>query len=73
MPYLIETSKLPVIPPGAYRLKAMTFEENVLIDEKKDELVKRNGGFADILLEARRGVFTFLRIINESYPFKSAK
>ncbi len=73
MPYLVETSKMPAIPKGAYRLKAMTYEEGVMLDEKKDALIQRNGGFADWLLEIRRGIFTFLRISNESYPFKPNK
>ncbi len=69
MAYLIETSKLPAIPPGAKRLIALTYEEAIMLDEHKDAQIKRNGGFADWLLEMRRGIFTFLRN-NESYPLR---
>lgn len=69
MPYLVNTASLPAIPKGAKRLTALTFDEAVMLDERKDDQIKRNGGFADWLLEMRRGIFTFLRN-NESYQFK---
>ena len=67
MAYLIETGKLAVIPPGARRLTALTYDETVMLDEHKEAQIKRNGGFADWLLEMRRDIFTYLRN-NESYP-----
>lgn len=69
MPYLIETAKLPAMLKDAKRLSALTIEEAVMLDERKEDQIKRNGGFADWLIEMRRGIFTFLRN-NESYQFK---
>ncbi len=62
--HIIQTGKTEAIP-----LKSLRSSEILQIDEKASDLVARNGGFADWLIEMRRGVFTFLRI-QESYPLQ---
>lgn len=64
MASLIQTGKTEAIP-----LKTLHSSDILQIDEKATSLVERNGGFADWLLEMRRGLFTFLRI-QESYPLQ---
>ena len=64
MAHLIETGKTEAI-----LLKTLHSADILQIDERATSLIERNGGFADWLLEMRRGLFTFLRI-QESYPLQ---
>jgi hypothetical protein len=64
MAHIIETGKTEAIP-----LKSLRSSDILQIDEKATSLIERNGGFADWLIEMRRGLFTFLRI-QEQYPLQ---
>jgi hypothetical protein len=61
MAWIIETGELESIPPGARKLLSLTSEEIADIDEAKQKVKKSNGGFADMMLELRKGIFTVLR------------
>lgn len=62
MAHIIQTGKTEAIP-----LKSLRSQDILQMDERATSVIEHNGGFADWLLEMRRGLFTFLRI-QESYP-----
>jgi hypothetical protein len=61
MAWVMRTEELEAIPASAIHLKAIEYEEIIDIDEAKDKVKRSNGGFADMLLELRKGIFTVLR------------
>lgn len=55
----------------AIKLEWLHSEQILQLDKHGKALTERNGGYADLLLEIRAGVISFLKILNESYPLKS--
>ena len=56
----------------AIDLKALHGDDILELDTHISDVRSRNGGFADIFIELRRGICTLLRI-NESYPLRARK
>jgi hypothetical protein len=53
----------------AIDLKSLHSSEIMQLDAHVTGITDRNGGYADIFIELRRGIFTLLKII-ESYPLR---
>ncbi len=66
MAHLIQTGKTEAIP-----LKSLRSNDVLQLDERATEVIRHNGGFADLLLEMRRSVFTFLHV-KESYRLQNS-
>ena len=56
----------------AIDLKALHGSDVLELDTRIDDVQKRNGGFADILIELRRGICTLFKF-TESYPLRARK
>ena len=67
MAKLIVTGKIEAID-----LKALHGSDVLELDTRVNDVTQRNGGFADIFIELRRGLCTLLKL-TESYPLRSKR
>lgn len=64
MALLIETGQMEAIPIGiGTPLKVLRSYEILKLDECAESAVQKNGGFADLMIELRRGLAKFVKCL----------